>query len=238
MNKASESFKVIIADDHPIFRSGINSALKGVPFISKVSEAANGEEVIKLLSNEKYDLVLMDIKMSPMNGLEATETIGRRYPATKVIVLSMHDDEEYIIEIFSKGASGYLVKNADKAEILEAILVVMKGNKYFSKEVSAIMIGHLSSQHPEEKDNADDSISKERMREIIYLICQECTSQEVADLLYLSLRTIETYRSRILKVTKSKNLIGLLKYAQENKILEDVKLKERFKSALAKRKKN
>jgi DNA-binding NarL/FixJ family response regulator len=232
MNK--ESFKIIIADDHPIFRAGVNSSLKNVPFISKVAEAANGEEVIKLLSNEDYDLVLMDIKMSPMNGIETTETIGKRYPATKVIALSMHDYEDYIIEIFNKGASGYLLKNADREEILEAIKAVMDGKKYFSKEASAVMFEHFSPQNIEKEET--DANFKERMQEIIYLICNECSSQEIADILYLSLRTIETYRSKTMRYTKSKNLISLLKYALDNKILDNSDLKLRFASALRKRK--
>jgi DNA-binding NarL/FixJ family response regulator len=235
MNKKSaRTAKIIIADDHPIFRGGLNMILKNQSFVSKVAEAADGGEVISILAKESYDVVLMDIKMEPMSGIDATEIIQQKYPSTKVIALSMHDDEKNILDIISKGASGYLLKNADKEEIIEAIKEVMEGRQYFSREVSTIMLDRFKAKPvPEE-----DLVPKDRMREIVFLICHECTSQEIAEILYLSVRTIETYRSHILKVTKSKNLVGLMKFAEANDIMDDKDLKLKFSKALSKRNKN
>jgi DNA-binding NarL/FixJ family response regulator len=236
MTKGGKS-KIIIADDHPIFRAGINTALKGLPFISKVAEAANGEEVIKLLASEHFDVVLMDIKMEPMNGIRTTEVIRKRFPETKVIALSMHNEEEYILEIFEMGASGYLIKNADKEEIEMAIKEVMNGEKYFSREVSNTLLEHLhrlkgiSNEPPEY-----DAIQKERIRDITFLICHEFSNQEIADTIFLSPRTIEGYRRQIFKATKTNNLVGLIKFSLENKILEDENLKKKFAKEIAKKK--
>jgi DNA-binding NarL/FixJ family response regulator len=230
MTNAAEKFKIIVADDHPIFRAGIKSALKGVSFIDKITEAANGKEVIKLLDNEAYDLVLMDIKMAPMNGIETTEVISKRHPTTKVIALSMHSEQDYIVEIFEKGASGYLIKNADKAEIENAIKVVLNGGQYYSKEVSQTLLTHL---HRLRNPPDFDTIQKDRIKDITYLICHEFSNQEIGELVFLSPRTIEGYRGQIYKATKTNSLVGLIKFALENKLLDDEELKKKFAKALA-----
>jgi len=236
MSKTIEKYKLIIADDHPIFRAGVNAALKSLPFISKISEAANGEEVISILSDELHDLVLMDIKMSPMNGMEATRIITKKFPLTKVIALSMHDDEEYVVAIFETGAAGYLIKNADKEEIEKAIKEVLNGGQYFSKDVSKTLLSYLQRlKNP--KDQAEqDASQKERIRDITFLICHEFNNQKIGEILYLSPRTIEGYRSQIFKATKTNNLVGLIKFSIENKIMEDAKLNKKFAKALAEKK--
>ncbi len=235
MTSQTDKIKLIIADDHPVFRGGMEGVIKNIHFVSKVSQAAHGDEVIRLLEHEHYDLVLMDIKMSPMNGLETTEIIKSRYPKTKVIAMSMHDDEKNILNILEKGAQGYLIKNADKEEIKEAITEVIAGRKYFSKEVARVIYQKLIHG---EKDSLhgkpDDPLQKERLREIVFLICNELTNQQIADVLFLSKRTIEDYRKQILETTKSKNIVGVVKYAVSVGILEDQELKKKFGEILEK----
>jgi DNA-binding NarL/FixJ family response regulator len=237
MSKSSSpSAKIIIADDHPIFRGGLHAVLKKLPFVSKVSEAADGREVIALLSKEHYDIVLMDVQMEPMNGIEATKIVREKHPKTNVIALSMSVDERYIFEMIEKGASGYLIKNADKEEIEQALIETLAGRQYFSSAVSKVLLEHYSRTKESSEDKEADTLSKERIRELIFLICNEYTSQEIGEILYLSVRTIEKYRARVLKITDSKNLMGLLKFAMENKILDDSDLKKKFAKALAKKK--
>src|SRR5258708_7794891 len=132
--------KLIIADDHPVFRAGMEAALKSMAIVSKVAQACDGKEVIQLLSHEHYDIILMDISMKQMDGIEATSIISKRFPLTKVIALSMHEDADIIADILDKGAVGYLIKNADKDEIRKAIEDVMAGKKYYSVEASRLLI--------------------------------------------------------------------------------------------------
>jgi len=236
MSDLLPKIKLIIADDHPVFRSGMESAVKSMGFISKVSQAANGEEVIKLLNHEQYHIVLMDIKMAPMDGIQATEIIQTRHPNTKVIALSMHDDEKNILEIISKGAMGYLIKNADKEEVEKAIREVMIGHPYFSNQVSQILYEQLKLAKDAATSTKPDALKNERFREIMFLIGHEFTSDEIAEALFLSTRTIEDYRGKILDMTKCKNIIGLVKYIIEKGLLEDAVLKQKFKSVLANQK--
>jgi two-component system, NarL family, response regulator NreC len=223
------SIKVIIADDHPIFRSGLNSVLSQMPFVRKVSEAGDGQAAVDLLKKELHDVILMDISMQPMGGIEATSIITVTFPGTKVIALSMHDDEKNIIAMIDNGATGYLLKNADKDEIEEALRKVMAGKKYFSKEVSTLLVEYYQ-QKLEENIYGD-----EKTREEIFLICNEFSSQEIGELLFQSARTIEKHRRKIHQVTNTKNLLGLLRYAMENKILDDEELNQKFAKALLKK---
>src|SRR5438874_5730157 len=122
MSKIKTDVSVIIADDHPVYRGGLNGILNRLPFVCKISEATDGQQVIDLLSKEHHDIVLMDVSMEPMNGIDATKIIRAKFPRTKVIALSMHDDETNILSMLDNGASGYLLKNADKDEIEEALI--------------------------------------------------------------------------------------------------------------------
>jgi two-component system response regulator NreC len=236
MNEPALKSKIIVADDHPIFRSGVKNALIGLPFIEEISEAANGEEVIRLLDHKHYNIVLMDIKMEPMGGIEATEIITARFPMTKVIALSMHDCEEHIMAMLEKGAAGYLIKNADREEMETAIKEVIDGRPYYSKEVSKALFEHVQrlKNAPEQTEN---EIQKERIRDITFLTCHEFTNQEIADALFLSTRTIEGYRRQAYKAANTDNIIALIKYGIENKIIEDESLKKKFSKALNQKKK-
>lgn len=222
----NETIKLIIADDHPIFRDGLNVVLKRHDFISKITQASDGLEVIRLLESEAYDVILMDIKMEPMNGVQATEIIRSRFPEVKIIALSMFGEERYINEMISKGASGYLLKNSDKSEIIQAIKNVIKGKTYFSKEVADFIVEKIV----EEKSRNSETFrySEDRMREVIFLVSHEKTSKEIATLMNLSVRTIDDCRIEVMKKTNSKSAIGVLKYAMQHGIFDDVILKGKF----------
>ena len=222
----NQTIKLIIADDHPVFRDGLYGVLKRQDFISKISQASDGTEVIRFLESEKYDVVLMDIKMLPMNGVQATEIIRNRFPEVKIIALSMFGEERFINEMITKGASGYLLKNSNKSEIVQAIKSVVRGNSYFSEEVAEFIVDKLNGKSNIEKENT--AFMGERLREIIFLICHEKTSKEIAAMMKISHRTIDDCRGEIMKLTNSKSTIGVLKFAIQNGIMDDVLLKGKY----------
>lgn len=221
-----EKINVIVAHDHPIFRDGVCAVLKRQEFIGKISQAGDGNEVIKLLGLEHYDVIMMDIRMEPMNGLKAMEIISKQFPDVKVIALSMFNEEKYVMDMMNKGASGYLLKNASKQEILQAIKNVSRGGTYYSQSVAESLLGKLKTNHKMEEQGSP--AYEARIREIIFLMCMEKTSKEIADLMNLSVRTIEDYRSDILSRTNSKNIVGVIKFAMQSGIIDDEILKNKF----------
>lgn len=228
----NEKIKVIVADDHPVFRNGMANALKRMKLISKISMAGNGQEVISLLEHEAHDLVLMDIRMGTMDGIEATSLIRKKFPAVKVVALSMHDDVRSVIGMFEKGACGYLLKNADVDEIEKAIRTVKNGGKYFSKEVSSVLLDNMSKPKQDPDAQLESTFHKQRIREIIFLISHELTSAEIGEAISLAHRTIDDYRKEILALTKSRNTAGIVKYAVLNNIDQDPELKRKFNRVL------
>ncbi len=222
----SDGIKVIIADDHPVFRDGLNVVLKRHEFISKIAQATDGTEVIRILEGELYDVVLMDIKMEPMNGAQATEIIKKRFPDVKIIALSMFGEERYINEMITKGASGYLLKNSNRIEIIQAIKSVVIGNSYFSEEVAGFIVDRLVENNSLGIENS--RYTEDRIREVIFLVSHEKTSREIASLMNLSVRTIEDLRFDVMKLTNSKSVIGVHRFAQLNGIMDDVILKGKY----------
>ncbi|MBK8584709.1 MAG: response regulator transcription factor [Bacteroidetes bacterium] len=222
----NETIKVIIADDHPVFRDGLNVVLRRHEFISKIAQASDGAEVIRILEGELYDVVLMDINMVPMNGAQATEIIRKRFPNVKIIALSMFGEERFINEMITKGASGYLLKNSNRTEIIQAIKSVIIGNSYFSEEVAGFIVDRLTDNKSSVMESS--RYSEERIREVVFLISHEKTSKEIAALMNLSVRTIEDCRGDVMKLTNSKSTIGVLKFAIQNGIMDDVILKGKY----------
>lgn len=214
--------KILIADDHPFFRDGIHQLLSGQSGIGEIGEAANGKEVLQHLSKKKYDLIIMDIKMPQMSGIEATREVQKKYPGIKVLAISMFDEQPYIVKMLKAGAKGYLLKNSTKDELLKAIAQVMRGETYFSNEVSEIMFSHIASGKSFE--NGDDDYSAvtltKREIEIIKMIAEEMTNVEIGEQLKISPRTVDTHRRNLFQKLKVKNTAGLVKYALRHKLLE------------------
>lgn len=228
-NKDAKKTTLIIADDHPVFRQGLTLILKNAPFIGEIAQAANGQEVLRLLENNQFDIVLMDLKMPILDGMKATEIICQRFPKTKVIALSMLDDHHSISTVIKLGARGYLLKNADQEIILEAIKTVLGGKTYYSTEVSNLIIDNLLKSESSEKENEVD-LKNTLIRDILFLLCNELNNQQIADLLFKSPRTIEFHRNKIIKNTHSKNIIGVLRFAIDHKLLEDETLISKWKN--------
>lgn len=210
--------RIIIADDHEIFRDGFRVMLKKYKGIELVGEAANGQELLTLTADLIPDVVVTDIKMPVMDGIAACRRLQRQFPAIGVIALSMFDEEGLVVEMMECGAKGYLLKNASKEEIIEAIETAYKGDTYFSNLTSRRLMNMLaaSQTNPFRKRFNGELTSTEKR--IIEMICEEKLSKEIADELRFSVRTVESYRSNIQEKIGVKNVVGLVIYAIKNNL--------------------
>lgn len=211
--------KLLIADDHEIFRDGFKLMLTKFPYIILSGEAENGRQLIDLAEKIKPDVIITDIKMPVMDGIEATKKIIEILPCTGVIGLSMFDEDDLIIDMLEAGAKGYLLKNAGKEQIIEAVRTVYNDEPYYCKNTSRKLTQMIAGS----KFNPYKKIEKidfsEREIEIIELICKEQTNKEIADKLFLSVRTVEGHRLKILEKMNVKNTVGLVVYAIKKGII-------------------
>ena len=205
--------KLAIADDHKIFRNGLKATLEDCEDFDLILEASNGKQLTGMLTEVTPDVVLMDIKMPEMDGIQTTAWIKQRYPNVKLLALSMFNEDKYIVDMMRAGASGYLLKNAEPEEIIEAISTVNQKDYYFNERPSITLIKQLAGNS--NSTNAPLSMAdfNEREIEVLRLVCQECSNQEIADKICLSVRTVEGYRARLFEKTRSKNLVGLVIFA-------------------------
>ena len=212
---------LIIADDHEIFRDGLVLMLSKQDDIKLVAQAENGQELIMLTEQYQPDVVLTDIKMPRMDGIEATRILVQKFPDLKIIALSMFDEENLIVEMLESGAKGYLLKNADKAEILEAITTVYEDKAFYCKSTSARLAAMIvkSKFNPYKKHEAVGFTDREK--EIIKLICQQNTAQEIGEKLFLSKRTVEGYRIKILEKMNVKNTAGMVVFALKHNFIKE-----------------
>ncbi len=218
-----EKIRLIIADDHEIFRDGLNLMLSKQKNIELAGEAGNGEELVSLARLQKPDVVLTDIKMPGSDGVEATRRILEFLPGCKIIALSMFDEENLIVDMLEAGAKGYLLKNADKKEILEAISTVVENNNYYCRHTS----DRLATLIVKSKFNPDSQRKQklpefnDRETEIIKYICQQFTAQEIGEKMFLSKRTVEGYRTKILEKMNVKNTAGVVIYALRHQLIRE-----------------
>ncbi len=212
---------ILIADDHQLFRKGLAGVLKKFEFVSKIHEAGNGREAVEEMKKEKYEVVFMDIAMPVMDGADATKIIKHDFPETKVIVLTMYDDQKHVAKMIEYGISGYVIKNTDTAELKKAIETVMENKLYFSKQVEEGLIRSMVFKTKNKRSQPNDIISQ-REKEVLHLICEQYSSREIAASLYLSEKTVDWHRLKLLEKTQSKNTAGLVLYAMKNGIIEDL----------------
>jgi DNA-binding NarL/FixJ family response regulator len=214
------AIKLMIADDHEIFRDGLALMLSRQKNMVLAGQASDGRELLKIVRENQPDVILMDIKMPHMDGIEATKILVREFPDLRIVALSMFTEENLIVEMLEAGAKGYLLKNADKQEILDAIGTVMDDKTYYCRETSSTLAGMIvkSNFNPYRKEAVTFS---ERETEIIRLICKQLTAQEIGDSVFLSRRTVEGYRTRILEKMNVKNTAGVVIYALKNKLISE-----------------
>lgn len=214
-----QPIRVVLADDHHIVRNGIKMLVEGSE-IEVIGEASNGKEAIEAVRTLAPDVVMMDISMPQMNGLEATKIISKQYPKTKSLILSMHDSEEYILSAVDAGAIGYLLKDAPREEILTAIRTVAVGENFFNSSVSNIIInGYLNSKRKDDKGQDDQSKISKKEKVILKLIVDGKNSREIAEHLELSVRTVDNHRANMMKKMSVKNAVEMVKLAMEKKLI-------------------
>ena len=203
--------RIVLADDHALFRAGIRAVLKDCEGIEIVAEAADGADVMLLAAQHKPDIIVMDITMAGLNGIEACKRLDKEFPHICVIILSMHIEEEYVIQALQAGASGYVAKDASSSELEIAIRAAYRGERYLSPAVSK----HLASdtlQQVGEYYNSLDRLTA-RQREVLQLIAESRTSQEIANRLFISIKTVETHRAHIMERLNIHDVPGLVRYA-------------------------
>jgi DNA-binding NarL/FixJ family response regulator len=211
--------KIILADDHLLVRNGIKSLLLEDATLEVIGEASNGKEALELAKETQPDLLIIDVRMPVMDGIEAAGHLKDYAPNTKSIVLSMHDSEEYILKSIKAGASGYLLKDTGKEEFLKAIKTVFNGGKYFSGDISNVIVSNYlqttSTTNPTVKTPKNTLGLTKKEIEILSLILSGMTNTEISDKLGKSKRTIETHRFNLMKKMNVKNLIELSSKAKE-----------------------
>ncbi len=215
-----EIVNILIADDHQLILNGITDMLKPYKRYKIVGKAMDGKEAVEKALELKPDIIFMDISMPGLNGIEATKIIVEKLPGIKILALTQHDENEYVLQILNAGGSGYLLKNSKKEEFEEAIESVLKGKKYLSREISDQMINDLLHQHSGRRNekNAEIHLTKREI-EIIQKIADDMSNQEIADELNISLRTVETHRRNLMQKLKVKTVVALLKYASQHNII-------------------
>lgn len=213
--------KIIIVDDHTLFREGIRLLIENENIGSVVAEADNGHAFLKLLNIHNPDLVLMDIEMPIMNGLEATESARKFNPNLKILVLTMQSSKADYYKMINAGVMGFVLKTAGKEELEKAILSVLAGEHYFSSEILKVIVSDLIKS-PNEKEVTEIYPNEitEREMDVLKLLCQGLTTSEIAGTIHRSIKTVEAHRAKLLEKTHTKNSINLVLFAIKNKLVE------------------
>jgi DNA-binding NarL/FixJ family response regulator len=211
---------VVMADDHGIFRDGFELILSRAPGMHLMGQAANGRELIEKVEECQPHVVVTDIKMPLMDGIEATRKISSTWPGIGVIGLSMHDEDDLILEMLEAGAKGYLLKNADKQEVIAAIETVYAGDPYYCTSTNTKLAKLIAKTRYQVFNRTKKPEFNEKEIEIIQLICQEFTNREIGEKLFMSVRTVEGYRLKILEKMNVKNTVGLVIYAIQQGFFE------------------
>ncbi len=204
----SGPIRLLVADDHPLILDGLMASLSSEPSIHIVAEVTDGTEVLQTLKKEEVDVILLDINMPGMDGFETLNRLTPDFPDVRIIILSMYDKPEFIHQLVESGASGYLLKNTDRDEMIYAIQKVHHGNIYFSEEVRRIL------RKEKEAATHHENLTK-REKEILRLISEGKTTSDIAEMLFISTHTVDTHRKNLLAKLDVKNVAGLVKYAIE-----------------------
>jgi two-component system, NarL family, response regulator NreC len=217
---SDSTIRLFLADDHTIVRQGLAKLLSAEPDLKVIGEAENGREAVKKVEKLQPDVVLMDIAMPLMNGIEATRQITRLSPAPKVIILSMHTHDRYISELLRMGAAGYLLKDASGRDIIQAIRAVVKGDTYLSPSISRRVVeDYVSLKNQSAGEDLYGTLSN-REREVFQMIAESRPTQDIAEILCLSPSTVKTHRARIMEKLKIDNMTQLIKLAVRLGIVE------------------
>ncbi len=205
-----------LVDDHKLFRQGLKMLIENIPNVEKITESDNGREFIDSLKTSIPDLVLMDIEMPVLNGIDATIEALKKHPDLKIIALSMYGDEDYYYQMIEAGVKGFVIKDTDFNEVKKAISSVLEHNNYFSEELLYSLIRNIKTH----KTNFQEDVLSDREKDILLEICSGLSNQEIADKLDISKRTVDKHRYNILLKTGSKNTASLVMWAIKNRLIE------------------
>lgn len=206
--------RLIIADDHPVIIDGIKTILEKEKDIQLVAQVNDGNQILEALEQQQADIVLTDINMPGLNGIDATKIIREKYPDVKVIVYSQYDEKRFVKQVLKKGASGYMLKSTSAKDFVHAIHMVHEGGMYLSPGLPNVF-----GEQPKRRSNYLFTELSPRELEVLKLICEEKNTQEIADALFISYNTVETHRANILLKVGVKNTAGLVKWAVENDMI-------------------
>lgn len=212
-----QKLNIIIVDDHEFFRNGLKMVINRLKYARVVGEAANGKEFLEILRQKEPDIVLIDIQMPQMNGIEATRRALEEFPDLKIVALTMFDDEEYVQSMIDAGARGFLLKNITREVLDQALQAVQAGKNYYSPELWEFFTRKVSREPRQEEE--DIQLTR-REKEILQLICDGLSNKDIADRLFISERTVIGHKSNLLAKTNTKSSVGLLSYAIKNKLVE------------------
>jgi DNA-binding NarL/FixJ family response regulator len=216
------TIQIFLADDHELVRDGLKALLSGIPDIRISGEAASGKELFDLLRNTSPDVLILDISLPDISGIEALKILSKEHPRLRVLVLSMHTGEEFILGAVKAGARGYLPKNTSRDELLEAIYSVDRGEEYYSRSISRTLLKSFlrtTRGQPPSPQKRGYSLS-DRETEVIRLFAEGSSNAEISEKLKISIRTVETHKNHVMKKLGLKSAVELVKFAIRNKIIE------------------
>ena len=214
-----DQIRILLADDHNVMRDGLRLLLERQPGLEVIGEAGDGRDIVQLALEQNPDVVVMDIAMPNMNGIEATRRIIAKNPNTGVVILSMHHDESYVIRSLKAGARAYLLKDSVKADLIDAIRAVSEGRSFFSPRVSRILQEEFMSLFQSKAVEDSYDLLTDREREVLQLVAEGKTNKEIANLLNLSLYTVDTHRTHILQKLDLHSVPELILYAVRKGII-------------------
>jgi len=214
-----KKIKIVIADDHNLVRQGIRSLLALTADIEIVGEAADGREAVEIVKQLAPDIVLMDLAMPNMGGLEATRKIRREFPSTSVIALTQYDDSEYVVPVIEAGARGFITKMASPMELASAIQSVYRGDSYLSPSAAAILVEECQLKTGSDSEKDSYQLLTDRERETLKLIAEGHTAREIAELLVVSPKTVEWYKTNMMTKLNLHNTVDLIKYAIRKRVV-------------------
>lgn len=217
----STAIRIIIVDDHQMFLEGLCALLQGEPQIKVVDVALNGRQLLEKIKDVEIDVVVSDINMPEMDGIELSKQLKKEYPKIKTLILSTHNDAQMVGKCIQNDVDGYLLKNAEKQELLRALTIIVEGEKYFAEEVKSEYMKTVFSEGGATKVKENLAPLSRREKEILVHIAMEYTTQEIADKLFISQNTVNTHRKNLMSKLNAKNTAGLVKYAIQQGLLEE-----------------
>jgi len=214
--------RILLADDHSIVRGGLRSLFKATKEFAVVGEATTGDEAVRLVGRLKPDIAILDISMPKLNGIEATKLITERHPDVKILILTIHENEEYIYEMIRAGANGYVLKDAEKQEIFTAVRTVASSEPFFSPGISKLIIERFvkKAKEPYVQPGGGHRKLTRREEEVLRLIAQGLTGREIAEKLYLSTSTVNTHRANLMQKLDIHDTAGLVRFAIQQGMVE------------------